>query len=134
MSNYKRLALGLLLAIAFCLAGCYVGYLIQPNSHIEDGFGIAAFAFASVFGLWFLLWCVKLGLQVGGEVGQAINTLDRPILSPNEIELALWREWGRQPSVQEVAAVEQMLHNERNQALVTAGMGAGALYLLLHKA
>ena len=60
----------------------------------------------------------------------ALRQLRLPIPSPPEIEASLWQEWGRRPTLQEVAAVEQMLHNQRNRDLVNAGMGFGALYLI----
>ena len=61
----------------------------------------------------------------GGVCGDAIT----PIPTPAEIFWQLEHEWGRPPTVVEVAAVHQMLSSRRNEAAVTAGVGLGALYL-----
>ena len=75
------------------------------------------------------VWC-RYWWRVGADIGQSVRNLSVPMPTPYEIESALCREWHRPPTVQEVAAVEQMLHNQRNRDLVNAGMGFGALYLI----
>ena len=65
-----------------------------------------------------------------GFVMDNASIATRPIPSPPEIAWQLQQEWGRQPTVEEVAAVQQLLMNERNQALVNAGMSLGAHYIM----
>jgi hypothetical protein len=57
-------------------------------------------------------------------------TAAQPIPSPQEIYAGLANEWGRAPTVQEVAAVQQVLVNQRNQHLINAGMSFGVLYMV----
>lgn len=63
-------------------------------------------------------------------LAQNMHQAMRPIPSPPEIAWALQCEWGRSPTVEEVAAVHQMLQSEKNQALLGTGIGLGALYLM----
>ena len=56
----------------------------------------------------------------------------RPVPSPAQIASQLEQEWGRPATVQEVAAVQQMLLNSRNEALFGVGISLGALYLIDH--
>ena len=53
-----------------------------------------------------------------------------PILSPAEVARQLAIDRGRPATVLEVAAVHQMLVDRKNQALLNAGLGLGALYLI----
>lgn len=53
-----------------------------------------------------------------------------PVPSPQHIAWELQREWNRPPTMEEVAAVQQILINEKNQALLNTGMTLGALYLM----
>jgi hypothetical protein len=74
--------------------------------------------------IWVFYW--KLGCNALDNVG-AITT---PIPSSAEISWQLGQEWGRPATVQEVAAVQQMLINRKNQALFHAGISLGAIYLI----
>ncbi len=80
--------------------------------------------------LWLPLPLWRAAWRFGAATGRSAVIASRPLPSPAEIESALVREWGRQPTVQEVAAVQQMLANERNQHLINAGVGLGALYMM----
>jgi len=53
-----------------------------------------------------------------------------PVPSPVDISFQLQAEWGRPATLQEVAAVHQMLTSRRNQALINSGIAIGALYLI----
>lgn len=80
-------------------------------------------------------WLAFMALGfIAGVVGLIINTAksakkaNTPVPPPAQIAYRLQSEWGRPPTVQEVAAVQQMLMNEKNAAMVQAGIGIGALY------
>jgi hypothetical protein len=57
----------------------------------------------------------------------------QPLPTPAQIDVSLQQEWGREPKVQEVAAVQQLLVNEKDEGMINAGIGLGALYLLTEK-
>lgn len=119
----------------------FVGILISTSAgvanHGADKVGIYIGGTIAVIGIVVLaieLAAVILwgGVQAGRIAGDGIVAATHPVPSPPEIELALWREWHRQPTVEEVAAVHQMLHTERNQKLVAGGITLGALFLMQH--
>jgi hypothetical protein len=60
----------------------------------------------------------------------AANVAAIPIPTPEHIAFQLGQEWGRPATVEEVAAVHQMLTSRRNEAFVTAGLTFGGIYLL----
>lgn len=76
--------------------------------------------------LWFCLVFWRAVWQGFDELEAA----SRPVPSPEAIHAALQDEWRRPPTVQEVAAVQQVLVNRRNQHLINAGITFGALYLM----
>jgi len=53
----------------------------------------------------------------------------QPVPSPEQIRLQFMQTQGREPTVQEVQALHQMAVTEHNQALLNAGLVAGAFYL-----
>lgn len=109
---------------------CLVGLVIVPGVNVVTyAFAIVAFfAFCVSFFPWIWWSAWKLGGALGDNVARAV----RPIPHPGEIAGALEQEWGREPTVEEVAAVHQMLNDEHNRALVNSGIGIGALYLFSH--
>jgi hypothetical protein len=74
----------------------------------------------------YLRFCWQLGATIGNELQLAIT----PLPTPAQIAFQLQAEWGRTPTVQEVAAVQQLLSNRRNEALISSGVALGALYLI----
>jgi len=83
-------------------------------------------AFVLILVWWFRLLCRALE-----GFGESLKVAIRPVPSPAEICVALENEWGRVPSVQEISAVHQMLHDRHNEALIESGIGIGAAYLLI---
>jgi hypothetical protein len=78
---------------------------------------------------WFLIFCI-LTVVFFRSLGHQATIAIKPIPSPAEISVLLEQEWGRPATVEEVAAVHQMLSSRRNEAAGTAGLGLGALYLM----
>jgi hypothetical protein len=64
--------------------------------------------------------------------GQAVNTVMTPVPHPTEIELALWKQYGRQPTLQEIAAMQQILIAQRNQELLGAAVLIGGAVAIDH--
>ena len=75
-------------------------------------------------------WVAFLALRWGNGFGRNLDVVRRGVPTPAYIAAELQREWGREPTVQEVAAVHQMLTSRHNQALLDTGIGLGALYLM----
>lgn len=96
----------------------------HPTSHIGDAF-ILIGAFLLTFP-WMCTWGVRAGIGLGKE----INVASRGVPDPAYIQAQLRAEWGREPTMQEVAAVHTMLTNRHNQALLNTGIGLGAIYLM----
>ena len=84
------------------------------------------FGMAWIMFFWAAVWAVKFG----STLGQEVHAASTPIPSPAEISAQLEAEWGRPAPVEEVAAVHQMLTSRKNEALLGAGIGLGALYLM----
>ena len=59
------------------------------------------------------------------RAAQATIAAATPMPTPPEIELALWKEWGRQPTVEEVAAVHQMLLTQKHHDILMAAAYVG---------
>jgi len=71
--------------------------------------------------------------RLGAEIGLELQVASTLVPSPAEISSHLQAEWGRAPTLQEVAAVHQMLTSRRNEALINSGIALGALYLIDHR-
>lgn len=109
---------------------CVVGLLIVPGVTVV-GYGLFALGFGA-FCVSVIPWILYKGWQIGGQLGLSIRTAATPLPDPRQIAVQLQEEWGRPPTVEEVAAVQQLLTSQRNQALVQSGIGIGALYLFEH--
>lgn len=72
-------------------------------------------------------WATAFGLAWWRAVSAEIKVASTPVPSPVEIALLLEADWGRQPTIVEVAAVHQMLTSRRNEALLATGLSLGAL-------
>lgn len=82
--------------------------------------------FAMSIGYWICLYAWRFGVETMKEAQVACQGVP----TPQYIAQELRKEWGRDPSMQEVAAVHTMLANRHNQALVNTGIGLGAMYLM----
>ena len=91
---------------------------------VPAGFMVAGVV--AVFGFWGAVFAIRFSSAIGDEFAVATT----PVPSPGEIANALEAEWGRPPTVVEVAAVHQMLTSRKNEALLTTGLSLGALYLM----
>ena len=78
-----------------------------------------------------ILMCWAIHKVIAG-IFDELAVAATPIPSPNEIAWQLQQEWGRRATLPEAAAVHQMLSSRRNEAMLNAGIGLGALYRLNH--
>jgi hypothetical protein len=76
-----------------------------------------------------VMWCCW---RFSVVIWHALDPLFETVPSPQAIAIRIEEEWGRPPTVLEVATVQQMLINEHNQRLVNSGIALGAIYLLGH--
>jgi hypothetical protein len=98
---------------------------VDPN-------GVTMVVFGFMIVAW-LVWMPVLWMYISRQtdaVFASAHAASQPIPSPAQIYDSLLAEWDREPTIVEVSAVQQMLHNQKNMALVQAGLGFGALYLL----
>ena len=101
--------------------------------------GLAAFSVPDPSGAattWTWVGMAGTFLSVGApfycylrEGSRAIDRAFQPIPSPQEIRLQFIQAQGREPTVQEVAALHQMLTSQHNQDLVGAGIMVGGAVL-----
>lgn len=119
--------------------GIVVGLVLSiQQEHNTDATPVGVLLILGTLFVWYGFPLLFLMLRAyGRHLDQAFRNLreaeSRSYLTPPEIELALYKEWGR-PTVEEVAAVQQMLHQQRNQALLDLGISLGAIYLAGHAA
>jgi hypothetical protein len=64
-----------------------------------------------------------------GVIDDGYKALE-PLPTPQEIAVGLEDTLGRQPSIEEVAAMQQMLSHEKNQQLIRSGVTIGAVFLI----
>jgi hypothetical protein len=86
-----------------------------------------------VVGGLFLVWMPVILMAIHRAIGEGfdeLNVASTPIPSPAEISWQLENEWGRPATIEEVAAVHQMLTSRKNQALINSGITFGAIYLM----
>jgi hypothetical protein len=135
----KLITLILLIAAIVCqrVGSHYESLANRPG--IGSG---AAWTRATQFQSEWYDWGIILGLAFGlfliyptvhgviGETFEAAQVAATPVPDPLYVAQQLRVEWGREPSVVEVAAVHQMLCTQRNQAALDAGIGIAGLFLL----
>jgi len=63
-------------------------------------------------------------------VDDAFDAVTTPVPAPAQIAAQLEAEWGRPPTVTEVAAFHQMLTSQKNEALIASGITLGSLYMM----
>jgi hypothetical protein len=112
--------------LLICFSVGVVLALTTPNHSGPHVVGLWALGLPiGVVVLW-LFWKVSLVFW------HALDPFFETVPSPQVIAVRLEDEWGRPPTVVEVAAVQQMLINEHNQRLINGGIALGAIYLLGH--
>ena len=99
-------------------------HLFTQAGAVLLGVGLLMIAVPLVWGYGRFCW--RLGATIGTEVRVATT----PVPSPAQIFFQLQAQWGRSPTMQEVAAVQQILSNRRNEAVISSGLALGALYLI----
>lgn len=72
-------------------------------------------------------WMVVFVLAWWRAISAEMKVASTPVPSPGDIAAHLEEEWGRAPTIVEVAAVHQMLTARRNEALIATGVSLGAL-------
>jgi len=124
----KQIAIGWLAvcAVLFVVAG-----EVNAHGHQRAGTILAVIGGCLLAGPLFILMCWAIH-KVIADIFSELTVATTPVPSPNEIARQLEQEWGRPATLTEVAAVHQMLNNRRNEAMLNAGIGLGALYLIHH--
>jgi hypothetical protein len=77
----------------------------------------------------FVLWFCLLFLAVLRFIWRASGVAFTPIPGPAEIETQLRAYLGRQPTIEEINATQQMIKTRRNEGLLGLGAVFGGLYL-----
>lgn len=113
-----------IVVICFCVGLIMVITLPNPSGARVVGFWVMGIP----IGIAFMWCCWKLSVVIW----RALDPLFETVPSPQVIAVRLEQEWGRPPTVVEVAAVQQMLINEHNQHLINGGLIIGAIFLLGH--
>ena len=119
--------------VSFALIGLFafgavVSLITYTTTHQGSIFG-GYCMMAGSFGLaWF--WGGIIGWRVGRSIMADLTTGTTPVPTPGEIAPTLEVEWGRPATVQEVAAVHQMLMARKHDALLSAGLTLGAVYAI----
>jgi hypothetical protein len=78
-----------------------------------------------IFSLWFCL----VFLLIVRFIWRASGVAFTPIPGPAEIETQLRAYLGRQPTLEEINAMQQMIKTRRNESLLGLGAVFGGLYL-----
>jgi hypothetical protein len=101
--------------------------LLGSSSHTVDGIatGMILVALAAA-----LIWFLRCGWSAAHYFNQQLTVAATPVMSPQEINQRFINDQGREPTIEEVAAIQQMLRNEHNDALVRSGIGIGALLFI----
>ena len=75
-------------------------------------------------------WAIALAVAWYRAISAEMQVASTPVPTPAEIAALLEDEWGRAPTIVEVAAVHQMLTSRRNEALIASGLSLGCLWLM----
>ncbi len=132
LTRRKRLKLMTWLSLIIGIAGIVVGcfFYSDPNSAHYDPTDYTTYAIWAIamtpLCVCFFVWV----LVAANWWAHQATVVFTPLPTPAQIYSEVLAEFGRPPTLDEVAAVQQMLHNRRNEALVNAGIGFGALYVI----
>ena len=75
-------------------------------------------------------WLIYLYVRINRNFSANMTAAMKLMPSPTEISWQMQGECGHPPTVQEAAAVHQMLTSDDNQALLNTGITLGAVYLM----
>lgn len=81
--------------------------------------------------LWLCVGMIRAGAQLGRQVGQGVRAVQQPLPSPQQIEQALAQHLGRQPTISEIAGLQQLLANDR-QAKISDGLVSAAGLVIMN--
>jgi|GEM_PF-6699240 len=129
--KFASVATRILVAI-FCLA-IFHDWSQHGNQNSQSNLNTDTVLSVIVVGGLFLVWMPVILMAVHRAIGEGLDELrvaSTPIPSPAEIAWQLGQEWGRPATLEEVAAVHQMLTSRKNQALINSGITFGAIYLM----
>lgn len=116
---------GCLLAM---LGGLCIILAVRNASNPTQGVGLGIATYG--LGILSVYWVSSVAWRLGRAITRdVLAPALEPVPSPEEIELQLRRE-GHDPTLQDIAAVHQMLASQKQEAVSTAVLGIGALYLL----
>ena len=77
-----------------------------------------------------ILWMLVMIWRLYGWANQDLQLALTPVQSPPQIADQLQQEWGRAPTVVEVAAIHQMMTSQRAEAAVTTAAKYAFIYEL----
>lgn len=77
---------------------------------------------ALVFGFF-----IKAGSVIGDYAGSQIKMMRQTNVAPQDVELMLWRHYGRQPTIEQINAMYQMIRTQHDTAVRNLGITAGAV-------
>lgn len=95
--------------------------------HLVHGFYIWEW----VVGFFFVIACIYafiFGWRFAERVLNDAKVATTPLPTPQEIAVKFYEEVGREPTIEEVASIQQMLRNQKTEATTNALLGAGLLY------
>jgi hypothetical protein len=116
------------------------GIALEIQNKLHHGIGndpstIWVVIAAICLGLAFVSLCLYFFIPISRSLDESARIIKRGVPSPIDIRLNFIQDTGREPTMEEVAAIHQMLKTEYNQALLNAGMIFGGFYVgnrLLH--
>ena len=111
------------------LVAGFLSYGPSDGGGTELSAALTLIGIGAVLGFWVLVGVSRFSRALNHSVRVASTRVP----SPAQIAALLEQEWGRVPTMPEVAAVHQMLTNQKNQALLESGLSLGALYLIDHR-
>ena len=125
--TFRRFAKSWFLFCAGCIGLSILTSLGQENVPVISGV-LGAIGLVGAFLLIIPVACIwtKRFVDAGFD---ALKVATTPVPSPQQIAAGLEAEWGRPATVEEVAAVRQMIASRRNEAAVIAGLSFGAIFL-----
>jgi hypothetical protein len=117
-----------IIGIAGIVVGCF--WYSDPNSARYDPTDYTTYAIWAI-AVTPLCVCLFVWVIVAANWwAHQVTVVFTPLPTPAQIYTQLRAEYGRPPTLDEVAAVQQMLANRRREALANAGIGLGASYVI----